>query len=630
MKIRLRFVWILLFCLCFQTSAILAFGIRNSDFYISEYPALNLNRGYKGYVVYRFLIENLTNSNKTIEIELRDKDYNSIVVSKKIELIGNDRREERIFIPANCKDSSCYASFTSNGKIIGQIKNLPSISSAHSYSSSSNILLDKKIPQNEIDKIIKDIGLEYRDRDKFKVNYFGGTLGEMDTNWISYTQYDALLFYASTFSSEEMPESVRQAILNYIEAGGTLLLIGEVSDSKILRAGVEKNNTTFDSPFLKREHSIGFGYIYMFDEYLLKKIKKTTQKSSSSRSSSSFSSRFSKSLKIEEKEEINSKGLYEPKDIVDFFGKTENSFKEVNSYNKEFSVVSNYEKDYTLMFLPAVVLMLVIIFAIIIGPINFFYLNYYDKKILIFATVPIISAISCSLIFLYFLIFEFNRLDIYRQSFTFLNEKNSTALTCGAEIIVSGRTLNNSLVFPISSVVIPKELGYRRSSFATKEIVLDKTQNFTKGWIRAKAPFGYSITSIKPDRSRLEVIDKSLDSCVVLNGLGADIEYICYCSSVDDKSILTGENIIAGKKGQLKIPQSIKRNDAYSPVYAKKFLEKDMTKKVLKDHIDTYALEKLKPGEYVAVLKTNPFMKQGFDWRGNIREYACIVHGMPN
>ena len=46
MKIRLRFVWILLFCLCFQTSAILAFGIRNSDFYISEYPALNLNRGY--------------------------------------------------------------------------------------------------------------------------------------------------------------------------------------------------------------------------------------------------------------------------------------------------------------------------------------------------------------------------------------------------------------------------------------------------------------------------------------------------------------------------------------------------------------------------------------------------------
>ena len=171
---------------------------------------------------------------------------------------------------------------------------------------------------------------------------------------------------------------------------------------------------------------------------------------------------------------------------------------------------------------------------------------------------------------------------------------------------------------------------YLAYSFATKEIVLDKTQNFTKGWIRAKAPFGYSITSIKPDRSRLEVIDKSLDSCVVLNGLGADIEYICYCSSVDDKSILTGENIIAGKKGQLKIPQSIKRNDAYSPVYAKKFLEKDMTKKVLKDYIDTYALEKLKPGEYVAVLKTNPFMKQGFDWRGNIREYACIVHGMPN
>ena len=50
-----------------------------------------------------------------------------------------------------------------------------------------------------------------------------------------------------------------------------------------------------------------------------------------------------KVLTIEKKYQIIEN---EWKDIVDFFGKTENSFKEVNSYNKEFSVVSNYEKDY--------------------------------------------------------------------------------------------------------------------------------------------------------------------------------------------------------------------------------------------------------------------------------------------
>jgi hypothetical protein len=261
------------------------------------------------------------------------------------------------------------------------------------------------------------------------------------------------------------------------------------------------------------------------------------------------------------------------------------------------------------------------VFALLLGPVNFYFLNQYKKRILIFVSVPIIALVCCSIIFIYFLIFEYGRLDIFRQSFVLLDENSNTSVVLGGELIISGKSLNEPLSFPINSIVGFNNGYYRRESGSlVKGIKLDKTQNFVYNWIKAKEPFFYSVVSIKQDRSRVE-FNKSGSDYEILNGLGADISVIFYRE--DYNKVFQGSNIRAGSKATItKTSNNYRMSSNTIDLYS---MFKNYNKPG--DSAESFA-RNLKPGEYFAVLKSDPFLKQDLDRKGNVREMGCFVYGV--
>jgi hypothetical protein len=266
-------------------------------------------------------------------------------------------------------------------------------------------------------------------------------------------------------------------------------------------------------------------------------------------------------------------------------------------------------------------IVLVFVFALLLGPVNFYFLNLYKKRILIFVSVPLIALVCCSIIFIYFLIFEYGRLDIFRQSFVLLDENTNTSIVLGGELIISGKSINEPLSFPINSVIGFNNNHYRRESGSlVKGIKLDKTQNFIYNWIKAKEPFVYSVVSIKQDRSRVE-FNKSGSDYEILNGLGADISVIFYRE--DYNKVFQGSNIRAGSKATItKTSNNYRMSSNTIDLYS---MFKNYNKPG--DSAESFA-RNLKPGEYFAVLKSDPFLKQDLDKKGNVREMGCFVYGV--
>lgn len=611
-----------------------------NDIGVSEIPSM-LSDARKGYGVFQFLLENRTERKQKIDIFLVDNDYDSkIDVKKQIELMERESKEEKIFYPNGFGRGEPRVEFRANGEEIAsfRLKRGSSINSGYG-SRDKQLLVDDKINKTDISKLFQDSGLDWSAKDKFSTFHFGGGTSEMDKDWFAYSQYDGLMYYALTFMNE-MPATVQSAILDYVKAGGHLILLGNEEDIDKInlfdKTRVIKKGIGLSSGLLKR-YSVGFGYVSFFDNKLFEKIKPTATKSSSSSSSSygRWSNRYSSSNKTNTSTytevsvsttTIDSSGkIYKPLDIIKEMDIISTSRFSKNFLTEKLDIARKYKNDDSNTNSSILLSFLVLFFAFLMGPVNFIVLKIYNKKIWFFFTVPIISFICCACVFAVYFFTEYNRLDIRRMSYTILDENNNYSVTFGGESISSGKSLNYELSFPLSSVVNSTEINnsYRyRSSSPNKSIVLDKFQNFTTGWIRPKNPLAYSITSIKHDRARLE-ITKNSNTPEVLNGLGADIGHVYVVS--ENGAISYGQNIRAGQRGTTSYigPSAFKDNKTLNCFDLFNY----RNDKDINNALKRYAREVLKPGEYIAYLKTNPYMKQNMDYRANLIELGCYIHG---
>ena len=567
-----------------------------------------------GYDVYSFKLENNTSQKQVVDIVVSvDNNYSDLEVTKQVELVGNENRIEKIFFPVFDSSYKGTAHFYLKGKEFDSI-NLAKSSSGYRGYYAKSILVDKSLTVNDTDKVFKDPGLDYSLRNDFHLCYFESNLDMMDRDWFAYYQYAALIFYDDTF--ERMPDLVQSAIIDYVKAGGNLVILGHITPPSDFWGGRYKSVKYKVTSGVRNIYSVGLGSIFVCNKDLFKEVRSTPPSSSSS--SYGYGSR--KDKKEEKKDDTqNIKGTYVPSDILrefDISRRKSDTIKVEDCFNSEY-------KAMTSVFL---ILLLVFVFAILIGPLNFVYLNYYDKKILIFVTVPVTSLICCSIVFLYFLFFEYGRLDVYRQSFTLLDENTNTSITYGGESIVSGKAINDALSFPLTSIVKTSTGGRSRNITGLRTISLGKSQVFGSNWIKAKTPSHYTVVSIKQDRSRVE-INSSGSEVEILNGLGADISLIYY-KSVDGKSFYEGKDIRAGDRRKLSSAGSIKRSSDKEIDYD--ILFKSYRKvSDIKSASRTFAERELRPGEYFVYLKTDPFLKQSFDRKASIREMGCFVYGKP-
>ena len=592
---------VIFFVFCLSVVSLFAAG--KEEVFVEELPSFS-SGNENGYDVYIYRLENLTSNKQIIDIRvyLNNESYSDLEVTKQVELVGRESRNEKVFFPVRYSGYSGEARFYLNGREIESFK----LKKKYGYYNNKTILLDKSITANDTDKIFKDSGLDWSERGNYNLSYFESNLDMMDKDWIAYYQYIALMFHDRTY--KEMPQAVREAIMDYVKAGGTLIILGNIDVPSNFWGG-RYENVKNNSSGVKTTYYIGLGRLLLCQSDLFDYIKKTPQSSSSSY-------RYGSSRKDEKKseEKENTFGKYIPKDILREFNlqkaKKTNDLKVESCFNDEYKAMTSV----------SLLIVLVFVFALLIGPVNFYFLNLYKKRILIFVSVPLIALVCCSIIFIYFLLFEYGRLNIYRQSFIMLDENTNTSLILGGELIISGKAINEPLSFPINSIVGTNKGRYgRESSSQVKGLKLDKNQNFAYNWIKAKEPFSYSVVSIKQDRSRVE-FNRNGSNIEILNGLGADIRVIYYRDENDN--IYQGSNIKSGSKASIsRNSNNYHQNSSPLDVYN---LFKNYDKPV--DAAESF-IRNLRPGEYIAALKKDPFLKQDLDRKADIRDMGCFVYG---
>lgn len=583
------------------------FPLGLGDVEIEELPCFKSNNT-EGVVNYRFIVTNNTKDRINAELKLCHENYrsdnNAVTIKKKIELQPNGSQEESIPCPKSLAFTSrvCLSVWSDNTCLCEK-----EFTETVNFfrGNKKQVLLDREISHNELDKFInirKKIGNRTNRRglqantqravvdtvgSSIDKNYYENNLELMDTNWLAYTPFAALIFY--DHSLNRMPRAVNEAIYNYVRAGGVLVVLG-----------ADYNNDKIDFSFNSNTsedilgiYDVDFGKIIVCRKDLLKFLPKWNN--------------IDKILK-----EINFAGSP--------FGSEHNEIELKEDYSSK--VIAQYFDNENMICFFAV---LVVVMTVVLGPLNFWILWRKNKRIMVYITTPALALGFCSCIGLYYMIFEYNRLNILRNSITFLNETDSSAVTYGAISLFSGQSRRGALSFPAATALYfnRDKIGFNKTN-ANRTILLSNKINLEKNWIKARIPFCVSGSFIQRTRARVEIRKKGDSELDLLNGLGADIDKI-FVRLNDENKVYSCSSIGAGKIGKatafaLNFPNNKEWQNC-------RYIDERVRGGDGKVGENLFSEKMLKPGEYLAYLKSDPFMAQEIDKSAEIQELGCIVVG---
>ena len=172
-------------------------------------------------------------------------------------------------------------------------------------------------------------------------------------------------------------------------------------------------------------------------------------------------------------------------------------------------------------------LSILIVFSILIGPVNYWFLRRRRQQVLLVLTTPIISAMFILLLAGYVLAGEGLGVRGRVVSFTMLDQVRKQAVTrASVSMYAAGMTPGDGLRFPRDVAVFP--IGIDGSGSREQQTLdLTESQRFTSGAIRARSPANFEAISFRPARERLTVT-REAGGLSVMNGLGATITGLLY------------------------------------------------------------------------------------------------------
>jgi hypothetical protein len=262
---------------------------------------------------------------------------------------------------------------------------------------------------------------------------------------------------------------------------------------------------------------------------------------------------------------------------------------------------------------------LMIVFAIVIGPLNMLVLRYKNRRIWMLWTVPTISFVTSMGVFAFAMFSDGIRPTIRTTQFTLLDEGAHRATTLAWLGVFCPLTPGGGMEFDAQTEVTPMMSPMESGS----ERTIDWTQNqhLTSGWVAARVPTYFMLRKSETRRERL-TIEPGADAfhLTVVNGLGGEIKNV----TVADKTgrLFSGGPIPAGGRATLSegvVPMSntwTLRNNLYNAswVYA------------MNDAAANPAM--LTPGCYLATLADTAFLDDGL---GHVskRSVVSVVYGVP-
>lgn len=372
---------------------------------------------------------------------------------------------------------------------------------------------------------------------------------QWSSNWLGYTSYAAVALTGPEW--ERMPVSARTAVRRYVLAGGVLLMLDPGRGPHFW----EEATTEKAIPY-------GFGLV------LQGRLNDASNWSPVCVATDQRNRGMWRNFTIEESHSV-------------------------------FPVIKRYG-------IPArSMLALLVLFALVIGPLNFVVLAIKKRRMWLLWTVPTISLVASLAIFAYATFSEGWTTKVRSETVTYLDQRTHEAATYGYLGVYSTFTPSDGLHFSQETEVWAdlQTDGYR-PRVIPRTIDLSQDQHFKVGWVSARVPAYFKVRKSESCRQRLVVDHEPDGSLFVTNGLGATMT----------------ELHLTGKDGRGYFALNVRAGDRVkltpSPDQESNWQAEELTKLIAQDWRSAIsstmaAMPRLhRPNSYVALLEGTPFMEQ--------------------
>jgi hypothetical protein len=408
-------------------------------------------------------------------------------------------------------------------------------------------------------------------------------LNEWSANWLGYTQFDGIILASDDL--REMPSGVRSALWSYLECGGSLLVIGSWEapqqwkgrQHSIISASKGKN----DLPF----YYIGFGTLILTGNV--------------------------------DPKQIDASQWADIKDQWEGSRLEESYFRRLAEINQEFPVIDRIGVPVRGFFV------MMIVFVIVIGPLNLIWLSRRKKKIWLLWTVPAISLLTTLAVSSFAFFGEGLGATARTEALTILDEVSHRATSIGWTGFYSPVTQGEGLRFSYDTELNPKVYwDFRYGEGPIRTIDWTHDQHLASGWITARVPVYFTFRKSEARRERLTVRKDENGSISLVNGLGADIRQLWWADKTAE--LYTATNIRAGAESRL-TPINLKASGAVNrlrEVYSGNWLG-------MFTNMEVNPREALAAGCYLAVLDASPFVEEGLR-NVKTRKVKTLVYGIQH
>ncbi len=247
------------------------------------------------------------------------------------------------------------------------------------------------------------------------------------------------------------------------------------------------------------------------------------------------------------------------------------------------------------------IVVIMLAFIILIGPVNMIYLNRINRRTWMLWTIPAISFATTLLVFAYSLLREGVTPDTRIAGLTVLDQTSHHAATFGGTAFYCPLTPSGGLNFEFGTEATPLvPIGY--GSGNSREVDWTQSQHFSHGWVSARVPAHFHLRKSETRRERIQVVNEN-GKLQIVNGLGAEIKSLWIADA--DMNFYGASNVAAGQKTGLILAKPAPASEKSGA----NGLLRDISFATHVDSLSESAGKYLMPNTYIAVLDQNPFIE---------------------
>ncbi|MFI4861944.1 MAG: hypothetical protein ACIAXF_14845 [Phycisphaerales bacterium JB063] len=412
------------------------------------------------------------------------------------------------------------------------------------------------------------------------------TVAGWSPRWLAYTRFAAVM--VSPQELDAMPEPVRAAIDAYTHCGGTLVILGDFTppDGWGVGASIENRESHQPLPDVSQyAHGLGQRLVMArrtlraWDEYQWDAFVRTLEQSRVQQGFQLTPSEANSSFPVIEDQGIPARGL----------------------------------------------LFMMVLFAILIGPVNLIVLHKLRRRLWTLWTVPAMSLLFSATVFGYAMLSEGWGAVGRSMSVTVLDETTMLASTVGIQAYYCPLTPGDGLHFDRGTEITPQiayDYDYRATDSSPRTLDWTHDQHLASGWISSRVPAHFMIRKSETRRERLNFSRHDDGSYSVVNGLGAPITDLFVADSTGQ--VYTAGPIAPGASATLtRAPSSPAYGSGQGLIYyVRRTGPWNGLQRIAGDGPGNFDLS---PGTYYALLEGTPFMEIGLSELSEHRSTSAVI-----